>query len=83
MPQRVKTDLYVVRKEHDDADTLEATARELERLVLAAIEPAARCHAVEIIDLNRYRIISQPRKVLERLCQSDGDKPFVFCTSKN
>lgn len=83
MPQRVKTDLYVVRKEHDDADTLEAAARELEQLVLTAIEPAARCHAVEIIDLNRYRLISKPAKVLEHLRQHDCDKPFVFCASKN
>ncbi len=83
MPQRVKTDLYVVRKEHDDADMLEAAARELEQLVLTAIEPAARCHAVEIIDLNRYRLISKPAKVLEHLRHGDCDKPFVFCTSKN
>jgi hypothetical protein len=83
MPQRIKTDLYVVRKDHEGSDMLEAAARQLEQLVLTAIEPVARCHAVEIIDLKRYRLISKPAKVLKYLRHCDGDKPFVFCSSKN
>jgi hypothetical protein len=41
--------------------------------------------ANEVIDLNRYRIITKPKKVFHQLLKANfyGVKPFTFINNKN
>lgn len=41
------------------------------------------CNANEIIDLNKYKVITKPDKIMRLIWKRETIKPFVFINNKN
>ena len=74
--------LVFTKKKIMDKAELERQIEQLNDLFYLVEASNAACIANEIIDLNRYKIISEIHRVRSVL-QSQHLKPFVFISSKN
>ena len=74
--------LVFTRKEKMNQDELERQIELLNDLFYIVEASNAAFIANEIIDVNRYKVITRPRQV-SAILQSRQLKPFVFISNKN
>jgi hypothetical protein len=74
--------LVLVKDESFDKKFMENELEQLNMLLIRFETIENICTAHEVFDLNRYRIILQPRQVEKHVHQKDI-KPFVFICNKN
>lgn len=74
--------LVLTKKQKMNPQELEHEVELLVDLLYEAEKMDAFCVANEIIDLNRYKIISKPH-LIQRTVKQRKEKPFVFISNKN
>ena len=74
--------LVLVKDESFDKKSMENELEQLNRLLIRFETDENICAAHEVFDMNRYRIILQPRQVQKHI-QRKEIKPFVFICNKN
>jgi hypothetical protein len=76
-------DLLVLFREGklNDKD-LELQVEQLNSLLHHVESTECFCTAHEVYDLNRYKILTQPRQILQVIRMTET-KPFVFVANKN
>jgi len=83
MRNKAARDLMVVGREaFVSPDVLEAEANRLNEMLNKVEVLSNVAIAMEVADLNRYKMIRQSAKVYRYLLDSN-DKPFVFFLNKN
>lgn len=74
--------LVLVKDESFDKKTMENELEQLNQLLIHFETDENICHAHEVFDMNRYRILLKPRQVLKHISRKEV-KPFVFICNKN
>ena len=78
-----KRDLLVLSKKVSlDPRELEHEVELLHELLFHVEALSNFCHATEIIDVNRYKIISKSH-IIEQIIREKSIKPFQFLFNKN
>ncbi len=78
----IKNYLLVV-KPNQDEKVVQTEMKLLEELLPKATGLNAIAHCTEIADLNRYQLISSPKKVMQSLLNYSPNKAFVFLICSN
>jgi hypothetical protein len=73
----------VVLKPNQDEKELQTEMKLLEALLPKATGLSAVAHCTEIADLNKYQLISSPKKVMQSLLNYSPNKAFVFLICSN
>lgn len=76
MPNR---DMLLIAKKGID---IKQELASLELILFSVEKMSAICVANEIIDINKYKRITQPH-LIEQFLQNRRNKPFVFLCNKN
>ncbi len=80
---RSKRDLLVLSKRaSDNPDLLKQEVEILDSILLLIETTKNLCTCIEVIDINRYKIIQKPER-LEKLVNQFTLKPFEFIFNKN
>ncbi len=74
--------LVLSKKESLDPSQLEQEVEQLHEILFHVETLRHLCNVSEIIDVNRFKIISKPIKV-ERFLREHKLKPFQFISNKN
>ncbi len=74
--------LVLTNKIHLDPAQMEQEVISLQELLLTVENSKSFCIANEVIDLNRYKIITKPLLVQQAI-DLKGNKPFIFINCKN
>jgi hypothetical protein len=74
--------LVLVKDEYYTREAMEVELEQLNRLLIDFETMENFCTAHEVFDMNKYKIISQPRK-LEKIISKKETKAFVFISNKN
>ncbi|ULQ55765.1 hypothetical protein KJS94_14040 [Flavihumibacter rivuli] len=75
-------DLLVLVKNHRyDEEAMELEIAQLHRLLMEVETSRTFSCVYEIIDMNRYKIHTDGRKVIRYI--NEGEKPFIFFNNKN
>lgn len=74
--------LVLTKKQTMNAQELEREVELLVNLLFEAEKIDAFCIANEVIDLNRYKIISKPY-LIQKIIRQRKAKSFVFFSNKN
>jgi len=74
--------LVLVKDEYYTREAMEIELQQLNRLLFDFETLENFCTAHEVFDMNRYRIISAPRKLVKIISRKEI-KPFVFISNKN
>ncbi len=74
--------LVLSKKVSTDPGELEHEVELLHELLYKVESLANFCHATEIIDINRYKII-QKKHIIEQVIREKSLKPFQFFFNKN
>jgi len=61
---------------------LQLEVEKLHKILIEAESMKNFCTVNELIDINKYRIIDNPRKI-ERIIRQNNIKPFTFISNKN
>jgi len=61
---------------------LQMEVEKLHKILIEAESMENFCTVNELIDINKYRIIDNPRKI-ERIVRQNKIKPFTFISNKN
>jgi hypothetical protein len=76
-------DLLVLSKNTSpDPQELEHEVEQLHQILFHAETMSNFCMVNELIDVNRYKVITKPRQV-ERIVREKRLKPFQFISNKN
>ncbi len=74
--------LVLVKDEFDSEKSMEKELDQLNKILFVVETTATFCIVNEILDFNRYKVLSNPKKVLKVL-QQEELKPFQFIYNKN
>ena len=74
--------LVLVKDNHLDKDAIEFELEQLNQLLFVFETIDNLCLAHEVFDLNKYKIVHNPRTIKQLMNQKDL-KPFVFISNKN
>lgn len=74
--------LVLVKDEFRSQESMEFEVEQLNRLLMGFETFENFCHAHEIFDLNRYRILHSFDQI-QKVCRQKEVKPFVFICNKN
>ena len=74
--------LVLVKDEFDSEKSMEKELEQLNKILFAVETTTTFCIVNEILDFNRYKVLSSPKKVLKVL-QQEELKPFQFIYNKN
>ncbi len=74
--------LVLVKDDHLNKEAIEFELEQLNQLLFVFETADNVCMAHEIFDLNKYKIIGQP-KIIRQVMHQKELKPFVFISNKN
>ena len=74
--------LVLVKDEFDSEKSMEKELEQLNKILFTVETTTTFCIVNEILDFNRYKVLSNPKKVLKVL-QQDELKPFQYIYNKN
>ncbi|HVX50360.1 MAG TPA: hypothetical protein VHB48_09385 [Chitinophagaceae bacterium] len=74
--------LVLTKKITMNAKQLKQEVELLNELLFHVEDSYSFCTANEVIDVNRYKVITKPFKI-QRAIRERGTRPFVFISNKN
>jgi hypothetical protein len=83
MIRRGNMNLVVVHRDHWNDSGLQAAVDSLEALLRQSMQLQKVAICTQVADLNRYRLYTQPDKVLTILQSNPPHKPFIFPLNLN
>ena len=83
MIRRGNLNLVVVHRDHWNDSVLQAAVDSLEMLLRQSMQLHRVALCTEVADLNRYRLYTQPEKVVSILQSKAAHKPFIFPLNLN